>query len=205
MVGRSHTHNPSPLHPRPLTIRIYGFSPRHVWHRIGKSWWKREMWVRTRSRDPLGHHAGGGDGARVGIAGSGTRGSARAGRERGRSLHFRQATREKLTNRETLGEPGREPCVSPLPPGHRRAAAFQGSCTGRARPRRWPLPGTPWAGTGPLGPGYSAALTQHTHRILPVLPVVGVGTQRGRHLSRTFYLLSGPVHCLAVMDLMPGD
>lgn len=33
--------------PKSLTMRMYGFSPRHVWQRIGKSWREKTLTIRT--------------------------------------------------------------------------------------------------------------------------------------------------------------
>lgn len=81
---------------------------------------------------------------------------------------------------------------SPVPPGRRRRAALQppAPCELGRSAGSVPAFPRPLASRGPACPKEAwlrrlslSSSGERTHRILPVLPVVGVGTQRGRHLE----------------------
>lgn len=141
-------------------------------------------WARGRGGEGRGWRAGQGPEVQHG-----------PGRGRGRSLHFRQEAGEKAGSNRVRGagmgrvpdlgkSPSLQTCgraaLQPPAPGEQgRGAGFSPEFP---RSRRSPGPARPQeARFRRLVPSSSG---RYTHRILPVLPVVGVGAQRGRHLER---------------------
>lgn len=198
---------------------------------MGKSWWKWEIWLRARLRRPYHLSHTHGDGGRGGEKrGWGTRwgrnprsstGQVAGGGAVCTSGRWREKRPERSAWRGQGCEAGWSRTLAKRAPSKpwRRRAALQSPALAELGRSAGSCPEFPLLlhRDGPACPKEArlrrlslSSSGRHTHRILPVLPVVGVGTQRGRHLEsvwRQRRLPSwerGPPQSRQALRLAPG-